>query len=121
MSSEKRKKLKLIPGCENVNNDNVQEWINQDKEQQLTNNDIVDPVNHAGDDNLEDDNKGPEKAHRMSHSEGLNSIETPLACVEQQTEVTATDILLFRRWHDLATKKRKEVQKQIPIINLLKK
>jgi hypothetical protein len=47
-----------------------------------------------------------------SHSEGLNSIE-------QQREATATDVLLFRRWRDLAAKKRKEAQKQIPIVNFL--
>jgi hypothetical protein len=46
-----------------------------------------------------------------SHSEGLNSIETALAYVEQQREETATDVLLFRRWRDLAAKKRKEAQK----------
>jgi hypothetical protein len=115
MSSEKRKKLKLIPGCENVNNDDIQEWINQDEEKQLTYNDIVDLVNHAGN-NLEDDNEGPKKADRMIHSEGLNSIKTALACVEQQREVTATDILLFRRCHDLAAKKRKEAQKQNPLL-----
>jgi hypothetical protein len=77
----------------------------------LTDNDIVDLVNHAGDD-LEDDNEEPEKADRISHSEGLNSIETALAYVKQQREATATDVLLFGRWCDLATKKRKEAQKQ---------
>jgi hypothetical protein len=77
-------------------------------------------VNHAGDDDLEDDNEGPEKADRMSHSEGLNSIETALAYVEQQRQATATDVLLFRRWRDLAAKKRKEAQKQIRITNFLK-
>jgi hypothetical protein len=56
-----------------------------------------------------------------SHSEGLNSIETALVYVEQQREATATDVLLFRRWRDLAAKKRKEAQKQIPITNFLKK
>jgi hypothetical protein len=56
-----------------------------------------------------------------SHSEGLNSIETALAYIEQQREATTTDVLLFRHWHDLAAKKRKEAQKQIPITNLLKK
>jgi hypothetical protein len=56
-----------------------------------------------------------------SHSEGLNSIETALAYFEQQREATATDVLLFRRWRDLAAKKRKEAQKQIPIRNFLKK
>jgi hypothetical protein len=49
---------------------------------QLTGNDLVDLVNHAGDDDLEDDNEGPEKADRVSHSEGLNYIETALAYVE---------------------------------------
>jgi hypothetical protein len=88
---------------------------------QLTGNDIVDLVNHADDDDLEDDNEGPEKADRVSHSDGLNSIGTALAYVEQQREATATDVLLFRRWHDIAAKKRKEAQKQIPIANFLKK
>jgi hypothetical protein len=57
----------------------------------------------------------------MSHSEGLNSVEAALAFVEQQREVTAIDILLFRCWRDLAAKKRKEAEKQIPITNFLKK
>jgi hypothetical protein len=33
---------------------------------QLTDNDIVDLVSHAGDDDLEDDNEGPEKADSES-------------------------------------------------------
>jgi hypothetical protein len=45
------------------------------------------------------------------HSEGFNSIETALAYVQQQREVTATDALLFRCWRYLAAKKRKEAQK----------
>jgi hypothetical protein len=83
----------------------------------LTDNDIVDLVNHAGHDDLEDDNEGPEKADRISHSE---FIETALAYVEQKREATASDVLLFRRWRDLAAKKRRKAQKQIPIINFLK-
>jgi hypothetical protein len=88
---------------------------------ELTDDDIVDLVNHAGDEDLEDDDRGPEKADGMSHIEGFNSIETELADVEQQGEATTTDVLLFRRWRDLAAKKRKEAQKQIPITNFLKK
>jgi hypothetical protein len=56
-----------------------------------------------------------------SHSKGLNSIETALAYVEQQREATARGVLLFRRWRDLAAKKRKEAQKQIPFYNFSKK
>jgi hypothetical protein len=36
---------------------------------------------------------GPEKADRMSHIEGLNSIQTAFHYVEQQMEASATDIL----------------------------
>jgi tRNA A-37 threonylcarbamoyl transferase component Bud32 len=56
-----------------------------------------------------------------SYNEGLNSIETALAYIEQQREATATDVLLFRRWFDPAAKKRKEAQKQIPITDSFKK
>jgi hypothetical protein len=51
-----------------------------------------------------------------SHSEGLNSIETALAYVEQEREAIVTDVLLFRCLRDLAAKKRKEAQMQIPIL-----
>jgi hypothetical protein len=34
---------------------------------------------------------------------------------------TATNVLLFRHWHRLAAKKRKEAQKKITITNFLKK
>jgi hypothetical protein len=57
----------------------------------------------------------------VSQSEELNSIATTLACIEEQREATTTDILLLMHWHDLATKKRKEAQKQIPVTNLFKK
>jgi hypothetical protein len=56
-----------------------------------------------------------------SHSEGLNSMETALAYIEQQRKAIATDVLLFRRWRDLAAKKRKEAQKQIPSTDFSKK
>jgi hypothetical protein len=34
--------------------------------------------------------------------------------------VTAADMLLLRCWHDHATKKRKEAEKQIPITDSMK-
>ncbi|KDR13085.1 Protein bric-a-brac 2, partial [Zootermopsis nevadensis] len=54
ISSERRKNE------ENVNNNDLQECISQDE--QLTGNDKVYFMNHAGNDDLEDDNEGPEKA-----------------------------------------------------------
>jgi hypothetical protein len=56
----------------------------------------------------------------MSHSKGVNYIKIALAYVEQQREVTATDALLFRYWHDIVKEEEEEAQKQIPINNFLK-
>jgi hypothetical protein len=64
---------------------------------------------------------GPEKADRLSHSEGFNFIKAARAYVEYQREVTTVAELLFRYWCDLAAEKSKGVQKQIPITNFLKK
>jgi hypothetical protein len=58
---------------------------------------------------------GPEKADRIGHSEGLNSIETAFVYVEQQRGLAATNVLLSRHRHDLTMKIRKKAQKQIPI------
>jgi hypothetical protein len=60
---------------------------------------------------------GPVKADRMSHSEGLNSIQTSRAYVKQQSEATAADVLPFRRRRDLG----KVSQKQIHITHLKNK
>jgi hypothetical protein len=73
-----------------VSNDYIQEWINQDEEQQLTDYSLEDLVNHAADGNLGDNNGGPEKADRIGHSEGLNSVETAPAYIEQQKEAVST-------------------------------
>jgi hypothetical protein len=48
---------------------------------------------------------------------GMN--ETPSPCIFYVFMYSVA--LLFRHWHDLATKKRKEAQKQIPITSFLKK
>jgi hypothetical protein len=57
----------------------------------------IDLVNHAGDDaDLEYDNEGPQQADKMSHSEGLNSIETALAYVEQ---ISITNFLKKKLFH----------------------
>jgi hypothetical protein len=64
---------------------------------------------------------GSEEVDRMSHSEGLNSVKTTLACVEQQREATTTDVLLFWFLHDCAAMKRKEVGKEMLVTNFFKK
>jgi hypothetical protein len=42
----------------------------------------------------------------MSHTEGLNAMETALRCVEQQKDTTAEDLLLLRCLRNIVAKKR---------------
>jgi hypothetical protein len=70
-------------------------------------------LSHTGDDHSKDDNEGAQKTDRRSHSGGLKSTEMALAYTKQQTRVTATEILQFGCWHDLAKKKRKKAKKQM--------
>jgi Tfp pilus assembly protein PilP len=39
--------LKLIPGCESVNDDDIREWMNQDEEQ-TTDDNMADHASDAG-------------------------------------------------------------------------
>jgi hypothetical protein len=48
----------------------------------------------------------------MSHTEGLNAMETALRCVEQQEDTAPDDLLLLRRLRNVAAKKRGTTIKQ---------
>jgi hypothetical protein len=67
--------------------------MNHDEVQQLTNNNLMDLMSH---DHLEDGNVGVGTVARISNSRGLKAVETTLAYVGHERDVTATDVLLFR-------------------------
>jgi hypothetical protein len=52
--------------------------MNRDEEQQLTGNDMVDLVRHAGDGHIEDDNEGAEKVTGLNQSGDWRLFETAL-------------------------------------------
>jgi hypothetical protein len=51
----------------------------------------------------------------------VKALEVALAFVEQQGEVTATDVMLLRFWYDLAARKRSKTGKKTSITNFFKK
>lgn len=53
----------------------------------------------------------------MSHSEGLAALETALCYIEQQPEATPADIMLLRRWCEIAARKRSNMFKQKTLDN----
>jgi hypothetical protein len=82
--------------------------MNQDAVQQLTNNNLIDLMSRAGDDHLEDGNEEARKVDRISKSGGFKAIETTLAYVAHERDVTATYILLVGCWCALTAGKRKQ-------------
>jgi hypothetical protein len=57
----------------------------------------------------------------MSHTEGLNAIETALRYVEQQEDTTSADLVLLRRLRNIAAKKRGTAIKQKTVKELFMK
>ena len=53
----------------------------------------------------------------MTHSEGLIVLATVLTYAKQQSEASATGMLMFRRWRDLAARKRQSAGKQTLMIS----
>jgi hypothetical protein len=57
--------------------------MNKDEQQELTDNDTLQIVNHNEENDIVTNDGIVEKADKMSHSEGVKTIETALVYVEQ--------------------------------------
>lgn len=109
--------LQKIPGCEEAEDSDIQEWMNSDEQHELTDGDIIAMVNGAEvEDHGESDAESElQKEETINHSEGVKILEAALTYIEQQPEATATDVMLLRRWRDLAARKRATASKQTSI------
>lgn len=93
-----------------VNPNDIDEWMNADENLEVTDDMIVEAVNEVTNQLSEDeDDVMPEK---ISHSDGLQAIEKALSYIEQQPQVSPTDIMLLRRWREIAATNRRSVTKQ---------
>ena len=72
----------------------MQEWISE-IEGQLSDNDTVDLVHHAGADHSEDGNERADEVNKMSHRRGLKVIASALAC---EWEEIATENMFVGCW-----------------------
>lgn len=110
--------LKKIPGCEDADNNDITEWMRYDEQYELTDSDIITMVNVPEVEDSEecDHEKELENEEKVStHSEAVKIFEAALAYTERQPEATPTDIMVMRRWLDIAAKKRVTSGKQTSI------
>jgi hypothetical protein len=79
----------------------------------MTNDMIVNLVSVQKEDSEEEEGEvWTEVVKEMSHTGGLNAMETALRCVGHQDDTTADDLLLRRRVRNIAAKKRVTAVKQ---------
>ncbi|XP_046683332.1 jerky protein homolog-like [Homalodisca vitripennis] len=80
-----------------ISAEDISEWINGDEDQALTDDVIIQMLNQPED----DDNDEPDGAtEKISHTEGLRTIEGALAYIEQQETATTNDLVWLRRWRN---------------------
>uniref|UniRef100_A0A1B6M632 HTH CENPB-type domain-containing protein n=1 Tax=Graphocephala atropunctata TaxID=36148 RepID=A0A1B6M632_9HEMI len=111
--------LENIPGCEKMNNDELNNWLQGDEVEEITDSDIIEMV--TSDPTVPDTNSDDESKGILSHGEAFNAIEQLIDYVEHQEEATAADVMLFRKWRDITSKKRVQRAKQSTITSFFKK
>lgn len=103
-----------IAGCENLTQADVCEWINGDElVEELTDTELIKTVCNNGDETVLSDasDNETEISAKISHSDGLEALQKALTYVEQQENATAADVLLIKRWRDIAAKNRNNAKR----------
>lgn len=113
------KLLQTIPGCENIDHRGMKEWMAEDELNELTDSDIIEMVRNPK--MPEPEQNEEKKKNTMSHSEAVQAIEALMDYVEQQDEAGPNDVMLLRRWRDIAAKKRVQRVKQPKISTFFQK
>lgn len=106
--------LQRVEGCEEAGESDVQEWFEQDESgQELGDDEIAVAVLAKDDDEDEPKDKAVEdvETNKISHTEGLKSVECALRYFEQEG-AAAMDILVLRRLRDTAARRRVQSEKQ---------
>jgi hypothetical protein len=113
---------KNLPVSKALTTEDIEELMNDDKQQEMTNDMIINLVIEQKEESEEEEDEVCiEVVKKMSHTEGLNAIETALRYVEQQEDTTPADLLLLRRLRNIATKKQGTAIKQKTVNDFLRK
>lgn len=78
--------LQQVPGCTNATEEDVNEWITQDEQYEVTDEEIVNMANGKGGEDDEEDMVLEESAQKVSNSVGHKALEIALKYAEQLEE-----------------------------------
>lgn len=116
--------IKKIEGCDSVTEEEVERWVTSDElEEELTNNELIeilDSQQEKRNEMNENFEEMEDEVPKISDTEGMKALEISLAYVEQQPNATASDVLLIKRWRDIAARNRGSMLKQTRIDSFFK-
>jgi len=111
--------LEKIPGCEEANTNDVNEWMNNDDEDELTDDDIIKMV--TNEECMDEEEELPDsQVNLIPHSEGFKMLDGALEYISQQEGISSADIMCLRKLRDIAARKRAETVKQKTIKDFFK-
>lgn len=118
--------LQNIPGCEDANANDVNEWLQGDDNdhEMLNDQQIIEMVLKEPDD-ISDESEGEadddSELKLVSHSDAAAAFDVALRYVEQQSTSTPADTLFLRRWHNFASKERSSSLRQKNVTDFFKR
>ncbi|XP_044311435.1 jerky protein homolog-like [Varanus komodoensis] len=113
--------LEKVPGCDNVNAEDITEWMANDEADEITDNDIVEMMTQEEVIEEEEEKASlDDRKNLIPHSEGFKTIEAALQYISEQEEATPADIICLRKWRDIASQKRAKREKQSSIKDFFK-
>lgn len=108
-----------LPGCEEVTDNCVEEWLYGDEEEEITDDAIIRTITEEEEiDETEDSNDEKEKI--ISHAEGTAALDVALRYMEQQPDALPHNVLFLKSLRDNAARKRVSAQKQTTLDSFFK-
>jgi hypothetical protein len=97
-----------ITELQNIVPEDIEQWIKSDstEDEQLSNEEIHQLLQETSGNQQpidELDHDSADKEVKISHRDAVDTLTKALLYVEQQPNVTTSDILLIKRWKDIAT------------------
>lgn len=102
------KLVKQMPGCENEEEDCVEEWTGVDDcgYEEYTDEDIIAVVQGTSADADDSEEEGDAPTDVVSHTAAASALDLALRYVEQHAAATPTDVMFMRRWRNIASSSR---------------
>ncbi|KAK9744271.1 hypothetical protein QE152_g7911 [Popillia japonica] len=92
--------MQHISGCHDASLQDIDSWMKDDDQHEITDEEIVAFVNCDDNDIDDQDETLTVEPLRISHKEGVKALE--LKYIEQQEEATGIDIMMLQKWRDMA-------------------